>query len=79
MKILPKSSRITNLKSSVSDGYLKQIDEIYENKKKMIPSLEDLLDSNLNFDLRHTRKQFSNFVLKDHSVLIQPVFDPSGE
>jgi len=63
----------------VSDDYLKQIDELYENKKGLIPSLTDLLDSNLNFDLRHTKKQFSNFVLKDHSVLIQPSFDPSGE
>ena len=58
----------------VSDGYLKQIDELYENKKDMIPSLINLLESNLNLDLRHTKKQFSNFVLKDHSVLIQPSF-----
>ena len=61
----------------VSDDYLKQIDNIYEKNKRFIPSLENLLDSNINFDLRHTKAQFSNFVLKDQSILLQPSFDPS--
>lgn len=63
----------------VSDDYLKQVDDLFEKHKDFIPILGELLDSNLNFDLRYTQKPFSNFVLKDQSILIQPSFDPSGE
>jgi hypothetical protein len=76
---ISKIIKSNKFKVLVSDDYLKQIDNLYEEKKNMIPALSDLLDRNLNFDLRHTKKQFSNFVLKDHSVLIQPSFDPSGD
>jgi hypothetical protein len=63
----------------VSDYYLKQVDDLYEENKNIIQSIGDLLENNLNFDLRHTKKQFSNFVLKDGKFLLQPSFDPSGE
>ena len=69
--------KTNKFKVLVSDDYLEQIDELFEKHKDLVPTLKNLLDSNLDFDLRHTKKQFSNFVLKDHSILLQPSFDPS--
>ncbi|MBN2157215.1 MAG: hypothetical protein JW776_14315 [Candidatus Lokiarchaeota archaeon] len=76
---IAKMIKTNQFKILVSDDYLEQVDNLFEKNKKFIPTLGNLLDANLNFDLRHTNKQFSNFVLKDQSVLIQPSFDPSGE
>lgn len=76
---ITKIIKNNKFKVLVSDDYLKHVDDLFEKNKIMIPNLENLLDFNLNIDLRHTKAQFSNFVLKDHSVLIQPSFDPSGD
>ena len=76
---IAKTIKNNKFKILASDDYLKQVDELFEDHKTLIPALGDLLNANLNFDIRHTKRQFSNFVLKDQSVLIQPSFDPSGE
>jgi hypothetical protein len=76
---ISKIIKNNKFKVLISDDYLSQIDQLYEKNKARISLLGDVIDANLNFDLRHTKKQFSNFVLKDNSVLIQPSFDPSGE
>jgi hypothetical protein len=76
---ITKIIKANNFKVLLNDDYLKQIDVLFEKKKNLIPSLGELLKFNLNFDLRHTQKQFSNFVLKDGNTLLQPSFDPSGD
>ncbi|MHA1338584.1 MAG: hypothetical protein ACTSRZ_02475 [Promethearchaeota archaeon] len=61
----------------ISEEYHEQLINKYKMYFDYIPLLEDLGINNLRFEIRITKDQFSNFVVKDNKELIQPSFDPS--
>lgn len=69
----------TKFKILISEDYFDSFKKsgLINNYKFVIPILKDLNVGSIDFDIRFTEEQFSSFIVKDRSTLVQPSFDPS--
>lgn len=71
------SIRNNNFKVLLSEEYIENIDKNFEEYQQSSDLFKKIGINDLNFDIRISEEQFSNFSVMDNKILIQPSFDPS--